>query len=169
MVSVFGHWVALGPHLVFGIRSLADCLMVNGPCIWSKTMSHASLVPGQVLVLVFGSKVSFPGFCLIQEILGSVCECVCTKCSCISSSSNMGSKVSIPAGSPLGKILGHWQKYSYKPSTKKTLMFCYSAVWPMYTVDSGECSLNYYTICNWNCSVQGLRNRVKFLMYKPLR
>lgn len=75
---------------------------------------------------------------------------MCVKCSHIFSSSTIGSKVSIPGRGPLGKILGHWQDYGYKPLTKKKLLFCCNTAWPMYILDSGECwllngSLDYYT------------------------
>lgn len=78
----FSVWALGGLRATLGfcIPSLADCLMVNGPCIWIKMMSHPNLVFGQVLVLVFGSKVSFSGFFLSDS--GNIWMCVCE---CISS------------------------------------------------------------------------------------
>lgn len=96
------HLVVLGPHLVFGFSPLADFLMVEGPHVWSKTMSHPNL-SSQVwcLYLVIESNLVFlsdpgnPWLCLSVQVCGA--------CGLICSIAIMGSKAQSQLGARWGK------------------------------------------------------------------
>ena len=59
--------------------------------------------------------------------------------------------MSVPGGSPLGRILADWSMYCYYPMSKEVLTYYCNTVWPTYVLDCGERwpmrgSLSYCTI-----------------------